>query len=261
MKKILITVALCLVVVVIILLRVCDFGMSNNYRSNNSYLVNIQDVTELDNIDTGTIYFGADFCPTCVEFKPILENFCNKNSNSVLYFDLGYLLDNKIIDDGTMDEILENYSIEKIPTLVNIKDFEVDAMITFGYVSSDKTASISNQIEKFIYHDVQEKQGLLTLNNIEMLTIALMILTVISGILVLLVVCEVKKGRKTHAFFVFHLVSVCSAFVLRRLLINGADMYYWVIDSKNSIILFTTFLIDLIAIILLLVFRKRNEQE
>ncbi len=223
---------------------------------NNEHLTTISDISMLDEIETGTIYFGSDFHQTCVLFKPLLEDVCSTNDLSILYFDIGYLLDNKIADDATIAAILDEYKIEGIPTLVNVKNFEVDSMTTFGLVSDANSVSLTRQIEEFLYADSIKPQGFLTQNNIELLIVGLFILTIISSLIYF--IYTRKKAKCTYLSFAFHLASICGIFALRRSLIDGADMYHWSLNITYSIILFITFLMDLLVIILSIMARKRS---
>lgn len=247
-------VALSIAVVSITLVILWGFRIDSGSSSNNNYLVNIESIDELDGIDTGTIYFGSDNCPTCVEFKPILEDFCNKNVSIVYYFDLGYLLDNKILDEVTLDTVLNKYQIEKFPTLITVRNSELDALVSFGHISSGNDQSISAQIKKFIYADDMETQSFFTQNNIEMFIIFLLSITIISAIATVAFIYKTKKY--TYLFCSFYIVSMCGVFVLRHLLINGADNNYWSISISSTIILFATFLIDLVAVIILIASKK-----
>lgn len=257
MRKKITIFAILVVIVTILVVRYFDFR--DTPILDDEYLVPITQLDELYNIETGTVYFGADYCPTCVQFKPIVEEFCNSNNFKVYYFDLGYFLDNELLDDNSVNTLLEKYQLEEIPTLVNIKNFEVYDSLTFGYIDDGKHKSILNQIDKFIYIDNTDSKNILSQNDIEFISILLLIASILVACFIYLFISKSKYLKFTNLCFCLNFVIVIGVFILIHKLADGADVYNWSINSVYTVILIATLLISTISNIAIIFIKKRDK--
>lgn len=68
------------------------------------------------------VYVGRDSCPACQRLEPILREVLEDLGQSLRYFEVDRLWDNEDNYDITIMEMLDQLSIDSVPTLVYIQN-------------------------------------------------------------------------------------------------------------------------------------------
>ena len=258
MKKILLISLMCVAFIGVYLIHNNNNNNNDDFTNiNDDYLISVSDVEMLNSIDTGVVYFGSDDCPTCVQFKPIVEEFSNKHQQSVYYVNIGYLLDEKILDETSMNTLLKKYDIELLPTLINIKDSKIEAVMGMGSISTGDSVKdeLVKEIEEFVYFDELKNNPLMKQSTIEFIAFVLLIMSILSCTLIY--IYKLKKTKIIILFTSMYLLSIIALFMIMHLLISGADAFDWEISLVCTSMIFVTLIVDLVMLLLLLVKNKR----
>ncbi|MDY6065470.1 MAG: thioredoxin family protein [Finegoldia sp.] len=85
---------------------------------------NEEDYEKVLNDKDGLIYFGADYCPYCKVFKPILLDASKASNKKVYYFDTEYDKDSKFYK-----KMMDDYEIKSIPKLFKLEKGKVTGSI------------------------------------------------------------------------------------------------------------------------------------
>lgn len=90
------------------------------------------------NTELKFIYFGRPSCPYCRKFAPILKNLAEKNGKKIYYIDTDLYKDSKVVNN-----FLDKYSIDEVPTLIYINNDKVISKYKY-----DSDMSLENFLKK-----------------------------------------------------------------------------------------------------------------
>lgn len=101
--------------IIIVLLAICFFCSAYaNYKNSLSYIsYNADTMAEIDELKKHgkpmIIAFGADYCPTCVNYKPYIKELHTLYGDEIII---------KYIDTVEHEAIRQEYNIELIPSTI-----------------------------------------------------------------------------------------------------------------------------------------------
>lgn len=73
------------------------------------------------------VYFGRPSCPNCEVFQPRLEKISKEIKQTVYYFNTDEHRQSK--DQKSVNDILDLYQIDRVPTLLMIKNGEIEEVL------------------------------------------------------------------------------------------------------------------------------------
>ncbi|ANZ95858.1 hypothetical protein BFC19_10930 [Brochothrix thermosphacta] len=106
------------------------FGCSKNSSSDIVGLVNIKESQELSVLmkkSDNAIYFVYFGRPSCEVFQPRLEKISKEIKQTVYYFNTDEHRQSK--DQKSVIDILDLYQIDRVPTLLMIKNGEIEEVL------------------------------------------------------------------------------------------------------------------------------------
>lgn len=83
--------------------------------------------------ENAIIYVGRDNCPDCIEYKPKLTNFLEKNKKTILFFDVSGS-DKEI---GAFRKYYNSLGVEGVPAIIVVKNGKIRT-IYYGDKAPDK---------------------------------------------------------------------------------------------------------------------------
>lgn len=95
-------------------------GTKLSATGTTSNIEEVNDLSSLESIENGYIYFGRPTCPYCDIFYLNLEKSTVDNEIS-----LTYLNTDKVVSEEELNRIIDIYNVEYVPHLVKIKNREV----------------------------------------------------------------------------------------------------------------------------------------
>lgn len=124
--------------------------MRTNGKKNSiqyvSAFMNIESPEDIFTYDKEIVYFGRKTCPSCQLAERILVPYLESNKLTVLYFDTDEWRNHNLFK-----EILDEYNINKIPTIVKI----IDGVCTDSMVVVDEESRIDIKLlEDFLMMEI-----------------------------------------------------------------------------------------------------------
>ena len=96
-------------------------GISKIKQDNfKEQFIEIDEIDMLGEIESGYIYFGRPDCPYCNIMEQTLFDVLNELNLEIYYFETS-----KFRDNENFDEILNNYLVQYVPTLIYKKNSEI----------------------------------------------------------------------------------------------------------------------------------------
>lgn len=218
-KKKLVVSSSLIIIALICLGYFLDLYNHMQYANDDSdYLISIRNIEEFYTIKSGVIYIGADYCPTCVELKPIIEEYSSKNKNIIYYLDIEYFVENKLLSHKEITALLSKYNVKEIPTLIKIDNYIFDSLVTFGYVSSDDTGSLMKHIDDFVTYD-ENNISLISKDFYEVVIVIFLVGSIAIAFMIYIFILKGKVYKFKFIIIILNLLIIIAMYAIRRQLI------------------------------------------
>jgi len=133
---------------------------------NKDYFTELDTIDEFHSINSGFIYFGSTDCPSCVGFKPILEKYAQKNMYKIYYFNFKHFTENNLITKEELNKIIEDYKIEQIPILIEVRNKEIKGSMIAQVYSIRGAEHVIEQLKIFFEGSPFKNVPLFDIHNI-----------------------------------------------------------------------------------------------